>query len=52
MEINSIRLARMRNDAHFQFHADIIALINGAGAAALKIDAPLLLGRLTGRGCD
>jgi len=39
MKINNIDTNRMRNDAHFQFHADFITLINGAGAAALKIDA-------------
>ena len=39
MKINSVPVTHLRNDAHFQFHADIIALINGAGAANLKIDA-------------
>jgi len=32
MKINKIDTTRLRNDAHFQFHADIIALITGAGA--------------------
>jgi len=39
MKINNIDTNRMRNDAHFQFHADIIALINGVGAAVLNIAA-------------
>ena len=39
MKINKIDLKSMRNDAHFQFHADIIALINGIGAIVLKIAA-------------
>jgi hypothetical protein len=39
MKINNLDTNRMRNDAHFQFHADFIALVNGATAEALKIAA-------------
>jgi len=39
MKINNIDTTRLRNDAHFQFHADIIKLVNDTGADALKIAA-------------
>ena len=39
MKINGFRLANMRNDEHFQFYSDFIKLVNGIGAATLKIEA-------------
>jgi len=39
MKINHLETTHLRNDAHFQYHADFIALANGAGAENLKISA-------------
>jgi hypothetical protein len=38
MKINNIDTTHLRNDAHFQFHTDIIKLITDTGTTELKID--------------
>ena len=37
MKINGMRMTNMRNDEHYQFLTDFIKLVNGIGAAILKI---------------
>ena len=38
MKINGMRMTNMRNDEHYQFLTDFIKLVNGIGAAILKIN--------------
>lgn len=39
MKVQAIYLSSMRNDEHFQFHTEVLELLNRTGAAKLKVEA-------------